>query len=122
MSPEDFRLKFGRSRQTSGAHAASNASSHRSNKCEPLDSPDSDTLPCAQMSQKGRRMFLLTSRKAIAIAITLLTCSIALAARPANSDVIVLLNGNVITMNAKQPSAEAIAIQGERIVWIGSSA
>src|SRR5256885_10451058 len=67
-------------------------------------------------------MLSLTSRKAVVMAITVLTCFIALPARPATSDVIVLLNGSVITMNAKQPSAEAIAIQGERIVWIGSNA
>src|SRR2546423_3123631 len=67
-------------------------------------------------------MFLLTNHKAAAMVITFMACCVPLAAGPALPDLVVLLNGNVITLNAKQPSAEAIAIQGERIVWIGSSA
>jgi predicted amidohydrolase YtcJ len=35
---------------------------------------------------------------------------------------LVLINARVITMNPTQPAAEAIAIQGERIKWIGTSA
>ena len=35
---------------------------------------------------------------------------------------LVLINARVITMNPAQPSAEAIAIQAERIKWIGTSA
>jgi hypothetical protein len=35
---------------------------------------------------------------------------------------LLLINARVITMNSTQPSAEAIAIQGERIKWIGTSA
>jgi predicted amidohydrolase YtcJ len=35
---------------------------------------------------------------------------------------LLLLNGHVLTMNPKQPSADAIAIQAGRIVWVGSSA
>jgi imidazolonepropionase-like amidohydrolase len=35
---------------------------------------------------------------------------------------LLLVNARVITMNPTQPSAEAIAIQGERIRWIGTSA
>ena len=45
----------------------------------------------------------------------------ALTQTPANPD-LVLLNGNFITMNAQQPSAEAVAIRGGRILWIGSTA
>src|SRR5262249_11901277 len=33
---------------------------------------------------------------------------------------LVLINGHVITMNPRQPTAQAIAIQQERIVWVGS--
>jgi len=33
---------------------------------------------------------------------------------------LVLLNAHVVTMNPKQPAAEAIAIAGGRIVWVGS--
>jgi predicted amidohydrolase YtcJ len=35
---------------------------------------------------------------------------------------LVLFNANVITMDPQHPSAEAIAIKGENIVWIGSNA
>ena len=34
---------------------------------------------------------------------------------------LLLLNAHVVTMNEKQPSAQALAIQGERIVWVGNS-
>src|SRR5215470_5539923 len=33
---------------------------------------------------------------------------------------VLLLDANVITMDEKQPSAQAIAIQGNRIAWVGS--
>ena len=32
-----------------------------------------------------------------------------------------LLNAHVVTMNDKQPSAQAITIQGDRIAWVGST-
>lgn len=34
---------------------------------------------------------------------------------------LVLLNAHIVTMYDKQPSAEAIAIEGDRIVWVGST-
>lgn len=34
---------------------------------------------------------------------------------------LLLLNAHVVTMNDKQPSAQAIAIRGDRIVWVGNS-
>jgi predicted amidohydrolase YtcJ len=34
---------------------------------------------------------------------------------------VLLLNAHVVTMNDKQPSVQAIAIQGERFVWVGNS-
>ncbi len=34
---------------------------------------------------------------------------------------LVLLNGNVITMNSKMPSAQAIAVKGDRIIYVGSN-
>jgi predicted amidohydrolase YtcJ len=34
---------------------------------------------------------------------------------------LLLLNAHVVTMNEKQQSAEAIAVQGERIAWVGST-
>ena len=35
---------------------------------------------------------------------------------------LVLLNGRVVTMNEKQPEAEAVAISGKRIAWLGTNA
>src|SRR5215469_9882409 len=34
---------------------------------------------------------------------------------------LVLINGHVITMNPRQPTAQAIAIWQERIAWVGSN-
>jgi predicted amidohydrolase YtcJ len=34
---------------------------------------------------------------------------------------LVLLNGNIITMNPKTPTAQAIAISGDRISYVGSN-
>lgn len=34
----------------------------------------------------------------------------------------VFINGNIYTMNERQPRAEAIAVQGNRIVFVGSNA
>ncbi|HKE35534.1 MAG TPA: amidohydrolase [Candidatus Acidoferrum sp.] len=38
-----------------------------------------------------------------------------------SNEVLLLLNADVVTMNDKQPSAQAIGIRGERIVWLGNS-
>jgi predicted amidohydrolase YtcJ len=35
---------------------------------------------------------------------------------------VLIFNAHVINMNRKQPTAEAIAIRGSRVVWVGSSA
>jgi predicted amidohydrolase YtcJ len=43
-----------------------------------------------------------------------------LGAQTSTADLL-LLNAHVVTMNEKQPSAQAIAIQGERIVWAGGA-
>lgn len=43
-----------------------------------------------------------------------------LSAQTSGADLL-LLNAHVVTMNDKQPSAEAIAVQGDRIVWVGST-
>src|SRR5439155_74313 len=42
------------------------------------------------------------------------------AVAPANTDLL-LLNAHVVTMNEKQPSAQAIAIRGGRILWVGNT-
>lgn len=52
---------------------------------------------------------------------TLLFCRSPLSADTASADLL-LLNARVLTMNEKQPFAQAIAIQGDRIVWVGSTA
>ncbi len=41
---------------------------------------------------------------------------------PAEPADVVFVNGNVYTVNEKQPRAEAIAIKGDRIVFVGSNA
>jgi predicted amidohydrolase YtcJ len=46
-------------------------------------------------------------------------CSAALGTEPAQT---VFLNGNIYTMNERQPRAEAIAVKGDRIVFVGSNA
>jgi predicted amidohydrolase YtcJ len=45
--------------------------------------------------------------------------SLSLAAEPAQT---VFINGNIYTMNERQPRAEAIAVKGDRIVFVGSNA
>ena len=52
-------------------------------------------------------------------AILLLMGSIASAAETADT---IFINGNVYTVNEKQPHAEAIAVKGDRIVFVGSNA
>src|SRR4051794_19913120 len=47
------------------------------------------------------------------------TCALALAAGPAET---VFVNGKIYTMNERQPRAEAIAVKGDRIVFVGSNA
>jgi imidazolonepropionase-like amidohydrolase len=62
-----------------------------------------------------------TSRSVRAFYFLALSISaISLSAQTPNADLL-LLNAHVVTMNDKQPSAQAIAIQGERIVWVGNS-
>ena len=43
------------------------------------------------------------------------------ASNPAAADLI-LINGNIYTVNEKQPHAEAIAIKGDRLIFVGSNA
>src|SRR2546429_9512821 len=35
---------------------------------------------------------------------------------------LILLNGNIYTVNEKQPRAEAIAVKNQRVVFVGSNA
>ncbi|PYS58508.1 MAG: amidohydrolase, partial [Acidobacteria bacterium] len=41
---------------------------------------------------------------------------------PAELADVVFVNANVYTVNEKQPRAEAIAVKGDRIVFVGSNA
>jgi predicted amidohydrolase YtcJ len=50
----------------------------------------------------------------------LLLSSISLSAQSSSPDLL-LLNAHVVTMNDRQPSAQAIATQGDRILWVGST-
>jgi len=52
--------------------------------------------------------------------LALLLLGVSLSTQSPNPDLL-LLNAHVVTMNDKQPSAEAIAVQGERIIWVGTS-
>jgi predicted amidohydrolase YtcJ len=53
------------------------------------------------------------------LSLFLALCSAALAAEPAST---VFVNGNIYTINERQPRAEAIAVKGDRIVFVGSNA
>jgi hypothetical protein len=50
----------------------------------------------------------------------LLGFTASLPAQSSSADLLIL-NAHVVTMNNKQPSAEAIAIEGDRITWVGTS-
>jgi predicted amidohydrolase YtcJ len=53
--------------------------------------------------------------------LSLLISAVPLCAQGPSADLL-LLNAHVLTMNKSQPAAEAIAVQGERILWAGSAA
>src|SRR5262249_42088680 len=40
---------------------------------------------------------------------------------PAKGQIIVFKNGNIYTVNDKQPKAEAIAVKGDRIIYVGTN-
>lgn len=48
-----------------------------------------------------------------------LTCAGGLLAQTPKPD-LVLHNAHIVTMNANQPAAQAVAIRGDRIIWVGS--
>jgi predicted amidohydrolase YtcJ len=60
---------------------------------------------------KGRRIFLFFA-----------FCSAIARSLNAETAQTVFLNGNIYTMNERQPRAEAIAVKGDRIVFVGSNA
>ena len=56
----------------------------------------------------------------VAITILVTTISLALPQTTSKADLL-LLNAHVVTMNSKQPSAQAVAVKDQRIVWVGST-
>ncbi|HKW36141.1 MAG TPA: amidohydrolase [Candidatus Acidoferrum sp.] len=68
------------------------------------------------------KFFLRTCIMLLLIALSgaILTCA-QTSSSPSSGADLLLLNAHVVTMNDKQPAAQAIAIQGERIVWVGNS-
>src|SRR3954447_8280758 len=61
-------------------------------------------------------------RHPMRILCTLLFLGICSGLRGAEPAATVFINGNIYTMNERQPHSEAIAIKGDRIVFVGSNA
>ena len=61
------------------------------------------------------------NRQVKAFTILLLFCALNLAARADDDVDLLLVNGNVYTVNEKQPHAEAVAVRKDRIVFVGSN-
>src|SRR5438093_1467093 len=57
----------------------------------------------------------------LVISFLILLSVVPTASTPAAAD-LVLINGNIYTVNEKQPHAEAIAVKADRIVFVGSNA
>ena len=62
----------------------------------------------------------MAQTRSLALA-ALLACAAPHAAGAAEPADLVLLNGTVHTVDAKQPRAEAVAVRGDRIAAVGSS-
>jgi predicted amidohydrolase YtcJ len=60
--------------------------------------------------------------KVISIVLSILLLSLAPTTTKVDSADTIFINGNVYTANEKQPHAEAIAVKGDRIVFVGSNA
>src|SRR5438874_1150664 len=60
--------------------------------------------------------------KALLTVFTLLLLSLAPNATSFDAADLVFINGNIYTVNAKQPHAEAVAVKGDRIVFVGANA
>ena len=60
--------------------------------------------------------------KALLTVLTLLLLSLAPNATSFDAADLVFINGNIYTVNAKQPHAEAVAVKGDRIVFVGANA
>jgi predicted amidohydrolase YtcJ len=60
--------------------------------------------------------------KILSILLTVLLLGLAAPPRQAVTADLILLNGNIYTVNQKMPRAEAVAVKGDRIVFVGTSA
>jgi predicted amidohydrolase YtcJ len=60
--------------------------------------------------------------KILSILLSVLLLGLAAPQRPTVTADLVLLNGNIYTVNQKMPHAEAVAVKGDRIVFVGTNA
>ena len=60
------------------------------------------------------------TRVRVLLLLALFFSTASLVGQTPNADLL-LLNAHVVTMNDKQPAAQAIAIRGDRIVWVGAA-
>jgi predicted amidohydrolase YtcJ len=60
--------------------------------------------------------------KILSILLSVLLLGLAAPQRPTASADLILLNGNIYTVNQKMPHAEAVAVKGDRIVFVGTNA
>ena len=60
------------------------------------------------------------TQRRVLLLLALLLPAVSLFGQAPSADLL-LLNAHIVTMNDKQPSAQAVAIRGERIVWVGNS-
>ena len=57
----------------------------------------------------------------LSLILILLCLPIASLATPPEEKIVVFKNGNIYTVNDKQPKAEAIAVKGDRIIYVGTN-
>jgi predicted amidohydrolase YtcJ len=67
----------------------------------------------------GKSNNVKASRSARCLCLWLAAFSVTAMTRASDAD-LVLTNGNIYTVNEKQPTAEAIVVKGDRIVFVGS--
>lgn len=77
---------------------------------------------CAKKDETMRKLFLYL----LSAALVLTVCSCAMWEKPARpdtgKDVTLITNADIVTMDPKNPSAEAMAVKGDRILAVGSEA
>jgi predicted amidohydrolase YtcJ len=54
--------------------------------------------------------------------VALLCCFVPASVAKTDTADVIFLNGNIYTVNERQPQAEAVAVKGERIIFVGSNA